>query len=440
MTLLNENDLLHGRCENLPDVRSKIVRVFISSTFSDTLSERDSLIDTVFPRLKDYCREKYGLEFQYSDMRWGIEGEAADNHSEVETCLKEIDLCKKYSVATNFVVLLSHRYGSRPTPAKIDSSLFERLRDIVQSDPNLIEDLELLSQWYQLDTNSIPSSYILRSISSLLPNIKSNNTTEMKEAGKQWNRINDRIRMCLRQAAERCFQQNQITSDEYDDFFVSVTEKEIIKGILQAPDANQRTLCFLREIDGIGEHLSDKKASKFIDTKLTKDGTVVIDKEAEDLLNRLKFTRIPKALDSKNVFSYKVPWTSNGITRDAHQEYIKKFHEDFFTSIKQQIDTCLQSSLITSLSLLQREILEHAIQCQTYVKKFHSRTDTLEKLEKYVNNEEEHRPCIVYGPSGCGKTSVMAKTATEIFKWWSNRSVSVILRFLGYSLSYMIFS
>ena len=31
---------------------------------SDTLAERDSLIECVFPKLKDYCREKYGLEFQ----------------------------------------------------------------------------------------------------------------------------------------------------------------------------------------------------------------------------------------------------------------------------------------------------------------------------------------------------------------------------------------
>jgi hypothetical protein len=37
-------------------------------------------------------------------MRWGIPTESANNHSEVKTCLKEIELCQKYSVATNFVV------------------------------------------------------------------------------------------------------------------------------------------------------------------------------------------------------------------------------------------------------------------------------------------------------------------------------------------------
>ncbi|UJR18077.1 hypothetical protein I4U23_004977 [Adineta vaga] len=431
MEFLNETDLLRGRCEDLPDVRSKIIRVFISSTFSDTLCERDSLIENVFPKLKDYCREKYGLEFQYSDMRWGIENEAADNHSEVETCLKEIELCQKYSVATNFVVLLSHRYGSRPTPAKIESTLFERLKKIVELDPNSTEDLQLLSQWYQLDTNSVPFSYILRSISSLLPNIKSDNTIEMKGARKQWNEINDRIRICLRQAAQKCFEQSQITSDEYDDFFISVTEKEILKGIVSSPNANQRTLCFFREIEDIYDHLTDKKASKFIDLTSTNDGKVLIDNEAESLLNRLKFIRIPNSLESNQIYSYKVPWTSNGINRTDHSDYINKFNEDFYNSIQQQIDHCLQTSLVNNLNVLQREILEHAIQCKTYVKKFHSRTDILDKLENYVKNDEEHRPCIVYGASGCGKTSVLAKTAIEAFNWWSDRSVSVILRFLG---------
>ena len=37
-------------------------------------------------------------------MRWGIQTESSDTHGEVNTCLTEIDLCQKYSLATNFVV------------------------------------------------------------------------------------------------------------------------------------------------------------------------------------------------------------------------------------------------------------------------------------------------------------------------------------------------
>lgn len=43
--------------------------MFVFFLSLDTLSERDSLIDTVFPKLKDYCRQKYGLEFQVSEKQ-----------------------------------------------------------------------------------------------------------------------------------------------------------------------------------------------------------------------------------------------------------------------------------------------------------------------------------------------------------------------------------
>lgn len=160
-----------------------------------------------------------------------------------------------------------------------------------------------------------------------------------------------------------------------------VTEKEIVDGILSVPNANERTLCFLREIKDIHSYISDNKASKFIDLQYTNDGQRKIDEEAEQLLNRLKYTRIPNALNSSNIYSYKVNWTPNGINRRDHVEYIEKFNEDFYNAIKQQIDTCVKSRTTIVSDPLQHEILEHAIQCKAYVSKFHGRTDVLEKVK-----------------------------------------------------------
>ncbi|CAF4737356.1 unnamed protein product, partial [Rotaria sp. Silwood1] len=364
-------------------------------------------------------------------MRWGIQNESSNNHSEVQTCLHEIEMCKKYSVATNFIVLLSHRYGSRPTPATIRATLFDLLFPIIRSDLNDNNDAQLLSQWYQLDTNRIPAVYVLRSISSILPKIESSNTKEMKQAEKEWKLINNRIRNCLRQAATKCFEQKQITQDEYDDFFISITEKEIVKGILTTSDANQRTLCFLREIENIHEHLFDSKISKYIDMCHSRTGELIIDSEAENLLQNLKKSRIPSKLQSSNIFSYQVHWTSNGINRHDHATYIAQFNDDFYHAVKQQIDQCVKSRILFDSDPLQHEILEHAIQCKTYVNKFHGRIDILNQFKEYVMNENENRFCIAYGDSGFGKTSLLAKIAIDVLKWWSNRSVSVILRFLG---------
>lgn len=168
-----------------------------------------------------------------------------------------------------------------------------------------------------------------------------------------------------------------------DDSSFPVTEKEIVKGIVSVPNANERTLCFLREIEDISEHLTDCKASKYIDVTSSPNSQLLVDSEAETLLNRLKYTRIPDALQSKNIFSYKVRWGSDGISRIDHAEYIAQFNKDFHDAILKQIDHCVQSNAMLVSDPLQREVLEHAIQCKTYIAKFHGRTDVMDKV-KYI--------------------------------------------------------
>ena len=53
-----------GSLVDLPPVSSKIVRIFTSSTFTDMLMERNTLMEYVYPKIREYCREKHGLEFQ----------------------------------------------------------------------------------------------------------------------------------------------------------------------------------------------------------------------------------------------------------------------------------------------------------------------------------------------------------------------------------------
>ena len=44
--------------------RLQVVRIFTSSTFTDMLMERNTLMEFVYPRVREYCRERYGIEFQ----------------------------------------------------------------------------------------------------------------------------------------------------------------------------------------------------------------------------------------------------------------------------------------------------------------------------------------------------------------------------------------
>ncbi len=102
--------ILRGNFHNVPKEKSKTVRIFLSSTFSDTHTERDYLIEFIYPRLKTYCKTTYGLDFQILDMRWGISTEITNGHLTTTICLNEIKTCQKYSVGPNFIVK-SHFYS-----------------------------------------------------------------------------------------------------------------------------------------------------------------------------------------------------------------------------------------------------------------------------------------------------------------------------------------
>lgn len=95
-------------------LKSRVVRVFISSTFRDMQAERDELAKVVFPELKVFCRER-GVEFVEVDLRWGVTEEQAQRGETLRLCLEEIQRCRPY-----FIGLLGERYGWVPAQLSQD--------------------------------------------------------------------------------------------------------------------------------------------------------------------------------------------------------------------------------------------------------------------------------------------------------------------------------
>ena len=106
---------------------SRLVRVFISSTFRDFIWERDELVKKVFPELRRRCRTRF-VELLEVDLRWGITEEQSRQGATLGICLKEIDRCRP-SVPVFFIGLLGERYGWIPEPGFYTPDVLE--------DPNL---------------------------------------------------------------------------------------------------------------------------------------------------------------------------------------------------------------------------------------------------------------------------------------------------------------
>ena len=106
---------------------SRLVRIFISSTFRDFMGERDELVKKVFPELRRRCKSRF-VELLEVDLRWGITEAQSKQGDTLRICLKEIDQCRP-SAPVFFIGMLGERYGWIPQP------------DFYQ--PNVLEDPDL---------------------------------------------------------------------------------------------------------------------------------------------------------------------------------------------------------------------------------------------------------------------------------------------------------
>jgi len=190
---------------------------------------------------------------------------------------------------------------------------------------------------------------------------------------------------------------------------LSVTEREVERGILKANDVTEHCLAYVREICNINTTLL-RFASKFVDFAARN-----VDGEAQKLLQTLRDEKLPKKIPDSNVARFAVEWSGKeGIDRETHKEYLNNFTEHFHTSIKTLVDNAMEKHERFSSDPVFTEALQHLHACTQFCKVFQGREDIVQCLGKYVIGTST-QPFILYGESGCGKTSLTAKSASQVY-------------------------
>ena len=76
--------------------RDLAFRVFVSSTFSDLIAERNALQEKAFPRLRAYCQQ-HGARFQAIDLRWGVSQKVVPDQQTMNIYLADLHHCQNTS-------------------------------------------------------------------------------------------------------------------------------------------------------------------------------------------------------------------------------------------------------------------------------------------------------------------------------------------------------
>lgn len=381
---------------------ARVFRLFVSSTFSDFIAEREALQKDVFPKLERYCAQR-GARFQAVDLRWGITEEAQREHDTMRICLEEVRRCQQLSPRPNFAVLLGDRYGWEPVPARIPQDHWKWLR--AQATP---EDLRLIQASYRLDENAIPPVYCL-----------SKRTGDLSGAYAQ----ETKLLHALRRAAKGFRGRARLP------YFASATHQEIVLGALSHHDEYGVVLDPGRHVHVYVRHLQDlpqdASAKDYIDWDASQ-GQVV--PGARQRLRSLE-NQLRRQLGDQ-VHDLQTPWRRHGHQGAANKAYLRRFCEAFLAHQKQLIDTELASPDRID-ERQQRERVHQEFGAER-ARVFAGRGALLARIARYTASRgKTTAPMILLGSGGSGKSALLARAAQHDLKQYARSGTVVLQRYIG---------
>ncbi|XP_012940861.1 uncharacterized protein LOC101863359 [Aplysia californica] len=393
--------LLKGclKLEDTPKVKSKVIKVFISSTFTDFVEERNAMAQNVYPKLRDYCRDKYGVDFQAVDMRWGISQEARNDHSVTDLCMAELEHCQDLSIGPNFAALVGQKYGYCPLPAAMERMVFEAITESLKGEgPEATP--TILDKCYLRDQNVTPSVYRLLEIDKCC---------EMME--DTWENIETELKEAISDGSLKAVTKGEITADTRRSLICSVTEQEIRGGMLGVKSGREREnncVVLLRDIDDLFDNLEEcNKTKRYCDIT---PGTNEVNGDAHVALNQMR-GYVLESVPKFNVAVTQVHWTEDGITPTAHKDYLNRVTNHFYHTIRDLVDRNIQTHSELVSDSLYHEVIQHWSLVKSRCSTFVGREDQLQQLKKYLTTETS-QALVVHGDSGVGKTSFMAKAVS----------------------------
>lgn len=158
--------MLRGKIsiDRIPDIiklkPKKSLRIFVSSTFTDTHQERNILHEDILLKLQKQALQK-DIQVTLYDMRFGVKDENTLDHMTWEICRDGIQQCADDSDGMFFLSLQGDKYGYCPLPKYIYET---DLISILKQENVSNEDIQIIQNWYEIDSNSIPSRYVLKNL------------------------------------------------------------------------------------------------------------------------------------------------------------------------------------------------------------------------------------------------------------------------------------
>jgi NACHT domain- and WD repeat-containing protein len=378
-------------------------RVFVSSTFSDLVEERNALQRKVFPALASLC-EKAGCRFQAIDLRWGITQEAGFDQRTARICLEEIDRCQRTTPRPNFIVLLGNRYGSRHLPEEMKATDFEQI-EAKAGELNLAQ-RNLLREWYRRDDNALPPVYYLRR--------RAKDSSADYTEDQVWT---NNVQLPIHDLLRTCAAKIPVSDDLRIKLERSLTEREILAGALSpsVPDAKEHVFAYLRNVEFLDQLETASETDyahlwRFVDFARAAPpdevGEYRRDEEAHQKLRDLR-SRLGQSLE--HVRHFNAFWMGTSVSLEHLDALCDAVFNDLRTVIEAEIKKLSEGDSSAT------EVAAHTQFGESRGGRSHfkGRDALLFRIGAYLADPEAIRPLVILGAAGTGKSALLARSSAQ---------------------------
>ncbi|NXI70736.1 NWD2 protein, partial [Anseranas semipalmata] len=406
---------------------------------TDTIAERSALREHVYPKLREFCRENYGLEFQVIDLYWGVEADEWDSPELQKTRMKLLEDCLKSSAGPCFVGLLGEKYGNIRIPGEVESAEFEMILDAAV-EAKL--ETRILEEWYCRDENAVPPAYYLRPKSEMLKTYQNTMESSSNSVNEnKWQDISEEIKKIFKTAVKLLYEKGKMKHSQAKRYLSSAIEDELDFALgKQTPAFLKKCVCYIRKIANIERFVKIPEMGKYMDVVHTA-GKFLRDPEAHEKLIKLRDEFIPTIVASSNLRVYTSVTHCDmklGYSQEVENHYIEGLGKQFYEDMIDIIQATVQQNFDTETDLLYDEVLQHSSLCKTYSTFYEYRCEALNIVHKYVLPTKigHINPLIVYGGPCTGKTLLLAEVAKKAYSWLQEEmgpdsDPVVVIRFLG---------
>ncbi|XP_078401349.1 NACHT and WD repeat domain-containing protein 2 [Cetorhinus maximus] len=410
---------------------SRCVRIFISCNPEDTEAERKALQERVYPKLREYCRYKHGLEFQAIDAYMGVDPDDVHDSDVRKLRMKLLDECLKFSAGPCFVALIGEQYGSVSLPAEIEANEFEV---ILCRSQNEGLSTRLLENWYQRDENSVPPVYYLRSKTDVLPDYCNKTVGRAREVAHAiWRDSFTEMKMIFNETVKMCLKEGTIKPEQAQKYFASALEDELLHAVVnQPPSVLQKCICYICKVPHLTRHLKkilkDQKGQTETERQLPQDAL------AYAKLLRLRDEILPSLVISSNLHVYTCTLLDNhklNCTEQMSKEYTEGLCQQFYTDVVKLIDSNNAQRPTDGFDGGMEEMMKHTSLCNLYAALSDFEWKEMDQVKEYILGEQSNSPFIIVGGPCSGKTLLMATCAKQINSWLNNCNPVTVSRFLS---------